>query len=52
MHCKVINDVEIMLAVQLDVERKLRRLLEYDKREAEEIVALAQGLCSGAMVPP
>ena len=38
--------------MQLQVERKLRRLLEYDKKEAEELARLAQGLCSGAGVPP
>ena len=38
--------------VQLAVERKLRNLLEYDKQEAEEIAALSQGLCSGAILPP
>jgi hypothetical protein len=38
--------------MQLQVERKLRKLFEYDKKEAEEMMKLAQGLCSGAMVPP
>jgi hypothetical protein len=38
--------------MQLDVQRQLRRLLEADKQEAEERAALAQGLCSGAMIPP
>lgn len=37
---------------QLEVERTLRRLVEFGKREAEERAALAQGLCSGAMMPP
>lgn len=40
------------LRQQLELERNLVSLLEKDKKKAEEIAALATGLCSGAAMPP
>lgn len=41
-----------MLCFQLELERKLRALLTYEKEKAEEEAALAMGLCSGANLLP